>query len=89
MICRTCCEEIDEMLGEDCKCCASKHKFAAFGESCGLTRFVDPDGERYVYFAADLTCAGKKVEVTDFMDELWNALATAKGRSDLLVRRRT
>jgi len=85
MICRTCCEEIDEMLGEDCKWCALKHTFADFAESCGLTRFVSPDGERCVYFSTDLTFAGKKVEVTDFMDELWNALATAKGRSDLIV----
>ena len=82
--CKTCGEDSKQMSGEMCSHCHRKKEFADFAEECELTRFVDPTGERYVY-CVDGSLAGKKVEETDFMDELWNALAKAKGRSDLVV----
>ena len=59
-------------------------EFAAFAVEHGLMRFPDPDGERYVY-RTDQSCDGKKVECTDLIDELWNALARSHGREDLCV----
>ena len=59
-------------------------KFAAFAVEHGLERFPDPDGERYVY-RTDLRCEGKKVECTDLIDELWNALVRSQGREELCV----
>jgi hypothetical protein len=59
-------------------------QFSQFAKSCGLDRFVDPNGERYVY-NLDGSTAGKKVEEIEFMDDLWNALANAKGRGELRV----
>ena len=63
---------------------AFQQKFADFAKECGLTEFPDPDGERYVY-RTDLSLYGKKIECTELIDELWNALARAKGRDDLCV----
>lgn len=63
---------------------ARNAKFAEFAACHGLTRFPDPDGERYVY-ELDGTCAGKKGEEIDFMDEIWNALARSQGRQDLVI----
>lgn len=63
---------------------AQKQAFSAFAAEVGLTRFPDPRGERYVY-NIDGRCAGKKVEETDLMDELWNALVLTKGRRDLVI----
>lgn len=60
-------------------------EFAEFAKECGLTRFPDPSGDRYVY---NLKCdiMGKKGEEIGLMDELWNALAKAKGRPDMLIK---
>lgn len=58
--------------------CDEKQRFGAFAISCGLTRYPDPSGERYVY-KTDGTLAGKKIECIDLIDELWNALVKAKG----------
>lgn len=74
----------DQMRGETCRWCAEKKRFAEFALECGLDCFVDPRGERYVY-NLDGSCAGKKSEEIDFMDDLWNALAKAKSRPDLVV----
>lgn len=85
--CKTCGEDYEQnqiIVGEICIYCHRQKEFANFAKECELTRFVDPRGERYVY-RVDGSCAGKKVEETDFMDELWNALVKAKGRSDLAV----
>lgn len=68
-----------------------EQEFAEFAIECGLTRFPDPTGERYVY-NVDCSFAGKGrpilhlsyVEI-DLMDELWNALARAKDRPDMLI----
>ena len=77
--------EDDVMVGSCCRWCAAKRAFATFAGECGLSRFVDPTGERYVYSTVSLACSGKKSEEIDLMDELWNALATAKGRDDMKV----
>lgn len=69
-----------------CEGCVGKEKFAAFAKECGLESFPRPDGERYVY-NTDGSLRGKKGECTDFIDELWNALARAKGRDDLTIGR--
>jgi hypothetical protein len=89
MICPLCREEYDELpQGGVCRWCEEKAAFSAFARSCGLTRFPDPSGERYVY---DLNgrCEGKKGkkgENVRLIDELWNALVRAKGGGkDLLI----
>lgn len=74
-------EESELGPGGVCFSCAERHKFtdfADFARLCGLTRYPEPRGERYVYFL-DATCAGKKSENTDFIDELWDALVRARG----------
>jgi hypothetical protein len=76
--------EPDQMRCETCRWCADKTRFAEFARECGLDRFVDPRGERYVY-NLDGSCSGKNVEEIDFMGELWNALAKAKSRPDVVV----
>lgn len=75
--------DAEDMEGDSCRLCSSAQRFAKFADECGLSRFVDPTGERYVYDTKTLRCSGKKSEETDLMDELWNALATAKGRDDV------
>ncbi len=86
--CRICHNEYDArdiLPGGLCIHCDRQRRFAAFARSCGLTRYPDPSGERYVY-TVDGACAGKKSECIDFMDELWNALVEAKGKGgDLLI----
>ncbi len=72
------------MRGDVCVWCSQKRKFSDFAESCGLKRYPDPTGERYVY-NLDGSCDGKKGECTDLIDELWNALAASKDRVDLTV----
>lgn len=70
--------EADQMQGDTCRWCTTKAKFSAFAEKCGLTRYPDPDGERYVY-GLDGRVTGKKIEEEDFIDELWNALVRMAG----------
>ncbi len=62
----------------------SARLFRDFARSCGLTRFPEPDGERYVFTLAG-DCAGKKSECLDFMDELWNALVRVRGGDESLL----
>lgn len=76
--------ESGQMCGSMCRWCQENSRFAAFAASCGLTRYPDPSGERYVY-RLDGSCDGKKGECTDFIDELWNALAEAKNETACLV----
>ena len=91
MKCRVCRDEFDQLNGPTssgaCRSCARKKLFAAFAKACGLKRYPDPTGERYVYRTnGDLD--GKKSECVDFMDELWNALVRAENaNSDLLLNR--
>lgn len=86
MKCDNCHDVFDEgqMVGKVCRWCERKLVFADFAKSMGLTRYVDPTGERYVY-SLDGSCDGKKVECIDFMDELWNAMARFVGRDELTV----
>lgn len=72
--CNVCGCECDD--NGECPVC-KKAEFAVFAKKMGLTRYPDPTGERYVY-NLDGSCDGKKSECTDFIDELWNALARAK-----------
>ena len=67
-----------------CWLCEKEAAFAAFAQSCGLTRFPEARGERYVRFL-DLKSAGKKAENTDFIDELWNALVRTNHGADSLL----
>lgn len=87
--CQTCFDEYPaDYIGSDgiCRHCARKATFSAFALACGLTRFPDPAGERYVY-RLNGKLAGKKVEETDFIDELWDALVrTANGDCKLLLK---
>lgn len=86
MKCAKCEEEYkaDQMVGDVCCWCERQQVFAAFAKECGLDKYPDPTGERYVY-DLDGSCAGKKVEVIEFMDELWNALAAKCGRGDVKI----
>jgi len=86
MICTKCKDDFEkgQMIGNVCRWCEGKKKFAAFAKECGLGRYPDPRGERYVYHV-DGKPGGKKAEETDFIDELWNALAKKAGRKDLLI----
>ncbi len=86
MKCKTCRDDFEpsQMTGDVCRWCADKKRFADFAKKCKLKRFPDPTGERYVY-NVNGTLAGKKVEETDFIDELWNALARSCAREDLVV----
>ena len=63
---------------------AINQKFANFAIEHGLDRFPVPDGERYIR-RTDLSIAGKKVECTDLIDDLWNALVRSQGREELCV----
>lgn len=63
---------------------AIKQKFADFAKECGLEEFPAPDGGRAVY-GTDMKLAGKKIEYTGLIDDLWNALARSKGRDDMCV----
>jgi hypothetical protein len=86
-VCVKCGESCDaeNMAGpETCRFCHEKGQFAAFAKECGLAMHPDPSGERYVYWL-DGRCAGKKVERAGFMDDLWDALARARGRDDLVI----
>lgn len=85
--CKVCGDDYyqEYMVGNVCQFCKEKKRFAVFAESCGLKRFPSPDGERYVYYLEG-TFAGKKSELTDFINELWNALATEKNRPDMLIK---
>ena len=70
--CRECKDGYDDDVFDDaagmCRWCVQKRAFSAFAASCGLKRYPDPTGERYVYQNnGDLD--GKKVECTDFIDE--------------------
>lgn len=72
-----------------CLFCLQKQRFSAFAESCGLSLYPDPSGERYV-FRVDGQCEGKKSESIHLIDELWNALVRAKdGAAELLLPRRS
>jgi hypothetical protein len=85
--CKTCGDRYEKAdIAPDgvCRFCAEKKAFAAFAGSCGLTRYPDPSGERYVY-GLDGTCDGKKSECVAFMDELWNALVRARGGDEGLL----
>lgn len=69
----------------NCAALVAREKlFKEFASSHGITRFLDPTGERYVY-NADGSFAGKKGECVEFMDELWNALVRSVNREDLLI----
>lgn len=83
---RASCQFCDAYLTPEgvCESCADLAKFAAFAKTCGLTRFPDPSGERYVY-RLDGRLAGKKSECPDFMEELWDALVRAKGGGGDLI----
>ena len=59
-------------------------QFALFAEENGLNKYPHPHGERYL-FKTDGDCAGKKSENVEFIDDLWDALARAKGRNDLII----
>lgn len=52
-------------------------QFAELATAAGLSMYPDPTGERYLY-KIDGRCAGKKGENTEFMDDLWDALARAE-----------
>lgn len=82
--CKECQEYFDNPAENLCPCCLRTTLFAAFAKSCGLTRFPDPTGERYVY-NADGSCDGKKSECTGFIDDLWAALVKAKGGDKSLI----
>jgi hypothetical protein len=84
--CKVCKYEYDREDVESgvCRGCAAKRRFGDFARSCGLARFPDPSGERYVY-NADGSFAGKKGEETDLIDELWDALVRAKGGDPALL----
>jgi hypothetical protein len=75
---------VDITPSGSCWRCARAERFSAFAASCGLTRFPDPSGERYLYRLHG-AIAGKKSEWVDFMDDLWNALVRAKGGADDLL----
>lgn len=83
-ICRDEYDDADVTPEGACLSCARKTAFASFAASCGLSRFPDPSGERYVY-RTDGKFAGKKGECVDLMDDLWDALCRAKGRHDLIL----
>jgi hypothetical protein len=74
------CHEQEVEAGDKgiCHWCAVKQQFAAFSKQCGLERYPDPTGERYI-FRLDGRIDGKKSECIGFMDDLWNALVRAKG----------
>lgn len=71
-----------------CSHCAKvvtrQKQFAELATAAGLSMYPDPTGERYLY-KIDGRCAGKKGENTEFMDDLWDALARALGRDDLTI----
>ena len=87
--CSVCHEQYEDGQISDsgaCYRCNELERFAAFAKRCGLARFPDPSGERYVY-RLDGRIDGKKSEHVDLIDELWNALVRARGGDeDLLVR---
>ena len=78
--CAACGDVYEVGLIEDGVCCFCKEReeYAALARECGLTRYPDPSGERYVYYL-DGKNAGKKSENTDFIDELWDALRRLRG----------
>lgn len=86
LTCKVCHDEYGDSGVTDSVCCwcAHKSKFAEFAKSCGLKRFPDPTGERYVYLLNG-QCAGKKSEEIDFIDELWAALVRATGGDKSLI----
>jgi hypothetical protein len=74
----------DEKASGVCGFCSREQKFKEFALSCGLTRFPDTRGERYVYYTSG-RIAGKKSEEVSLIDELWNALVRSKGASKELM----
>ena len=84
--CSACGDEFepDFVKGGKCGFCRRREDFAAFARQCGLKRYPDPSGERYVY-RLDGKCAGKKSENINFIDELWNALVRSNGGDDGLL----
>ena len=79
-------DKADFVIDGKCGFCRRQEAFAIFARQCGLRRYPDPTGERYVY-RLDGRCVGKKSENVNFMDELWNALVRSGGGDDGLLLR--